>query len=202
MQDLSAPRGVRHLGVELHAVERLRGVLESRNGRIGARRGDPVARRRRIHVIPVAHPDRGLLPVAESVEQLPALDLDHRPAVLPAGGPFDLPAGEMGQQLHAVAEAEHRRPQLEQRRLGGRDVVAVHRIRPARKNDPLRASTGGSIPPCETADGSRSRRGPPAPCRAMSWVYWDPKSTMRMPAWWVILGPGTVPSCEFRVPSS
>ena len=87
-------------------------MLESRNRRIGARRGNPVARRSRIHVIPVAHPDRGFLPVAEAVEQLPALDLDHGPAVFPAGRSFDLAAGEMGQQLHTVAEAEHRRAQL------------------------------------------------------------------------------------------
>ena len=58
--DLAAPRGVRHLRVELHGMDRAGLVLQSADRGILTRRGDAIARWRGIHVIAVGHPDRGL----------------------------------------------------------------------------------------------------------------------------------------------
>ena len=84
-------------------------------------------------------------------------------AVLPAAGPGDLAAGEVGQQLHAITDAEYRDAQLEQLGIGGRDVLAVHRIGPAGEDDPLR------LPLPDPVDGAVGRvdlavaRAPRAP---------------------------------------
>ena len=90
-------RRVRHLGVELHAEQRPRGVLEGGDRRVVAARGDPVPVGRDVHVVAVAHPDRRLLAPAEAAEQPPALDRHAGAAVLapatpasrcpPRGGP-------------------------------------------------------------------------------------------------------------------
>ena len=61
VEDLAAPRRVRHLGMELHAEQRPLGVLERRDGAVVARGGDAIPRRRHVHVVAMTHPDRGLL---------------------------------------------------------------------------------------------------------------------------------------------
>ena len=151
VEDLTAAWRVRHLGVELDPEERQLGVLDGRDGGVVAARGHLVARRRGVDVVAVAHPDRRLLAAAESAEQPSALDRDARPAVLPAIGPGHPAAGEMGQQLHAVAEAQHRRAEAQQLRVGGGHALAIDRVGPARQDDPL------GLPVPDPRHGARGR---------------------------------------------
>ena len=94
-------------------------------------------RRRRVHMIAVAHPYRGLLPCPKSLEQAAALDSEVGPAVFAPAGAGDISTGEMSQQLHSVAEAQHRRAQLEQLGVGGGNTLAIDRIGSAREDDSL-----------------------------------------------------------------
>ena len=53
-------------------------------------------------------------------------------------GALDAPAELGRQQLHAVADAQHRDPELEQLRVESRSPVGVDRRRPAGEDQPLR----------------------------------------------------------------
>ncbi len=108
-EDLTAARRVRHLGVKLHAEERPVGVLDRGDGRVVAGSGDPIPRRRDIHVVAVAHPDRRLFALAETLKETAALDPDAGAAVLPPVGLGDVAAAEMGEHLHTIAQPQHRR---------------------------------------------------------------------------------------------
>ena len=63
------------------------GVLERGDGAVVARRGDPVARRRHVHVVAVAHPDRGLLAPAEAAGRAGRPRSSRWPGRTPAGWP-------------------------------------------------------------------------------------------------------------------
>src|SRR5215216_7549207 len=122
VEDLSAPGRMGHLRVELHAKEWPPVVLERGNRGIHARCRDRIAGRESIDVIAVAHPDRGLFSQAEPVEQATPFDSQVGPAVLAPIGARHLPTGEVGQELHPVAEAEDRSSQLEQSGISGGDA--------------------------------------------------------------------------------
>ena len=164
VEDLPAPRRVRHLGMELDAEQRPFGVLERGDGAVVARGGDvdsPAAPRPR---------DRrgSSRPASPRPGRSRGTAGRPRPSRWPGrtrGGRrgVTLPPDEMRQELHPVAEAEHRRAQLEQRGVGGGHALAVDRVGAAREDDALRASSRGSSRPCARADGSRSRRAPRAP---------------------------------------
>ena len=68
-------------------------------------------------------------------EQAALLHLDLRPAVLPALGALDLAVEQVRHELHAVADAEHRNAELEERALGVRRAGVVDALRPAREDD-------------------------------------------------------------------
>ena len=157
-EDLTAAGSVGHFGVELHAVQRPLLVLERGDRRVVARRGDAKPGRRHVHMVAVAHPDRGLLAPAEALEEPAAFDPDVGPAVLAPSGPADVPAREVGQHLHPVAEAQHRRAQLQQGRIGGGHAILVHRIGAAREDDAPGLPLANPLRPSARADGSRSRR--------------------------------------------
>ncbi len=137
VEDLTATRRVRHFGVELHAEEWLPGMLHRRDRGIVAPGGHLVAWRRHVHVIAVAHPDRRLLAGPEPAEEPATLHGHVRPAVLPAARAGHVSAREMGEKLHAVAEAEHRGAEAEQLGIGGGDALAVDRVGPAGEDDPF-----------------------------------------------------------------
>ncbi len=126
-----------HLRVELHTEQGPPIVFECSDRGIHARCRDRVTRRRSIDVIAVAHPDRRLLSQSEPLEQSATFDPHVGPAVLAPIGARHFAAGEMGEELHAVAKAENGGPQLEQRRIGGGDVLPVDRVRAAGEDDPL-----------------------------------------------------------------
>jgi hypothetical protein len=128
----------------------------------------------------MAHPDLvalALLP--ESVEQhrIPD-DLDEGAAELAIVGGRDPAAQLLGHRLLAVADAEDRHAGLEEMLRRARAVRPHHRGRAAGEDDPLRPQPReGLVGAVERRDlaidpASRTRR-------AMSWVTWLPKSTMR-----------------------
>ena len=69
----------------------------------------------------------------EAVQEVVGLqDLELGAAVLPLLVTPDIPAGDLGDQLHTVADAEHRTAELEQLRVRPRYVVVVDARRTAR----------------------------------------------------------------------
>jgi hypothetical protein len=70
-------------------------------------------------MVTVAHPDRRLLAGIEAAEELPVAQRDERPAVLTPVGSHHAPTAQMREELHAVADAEHRNAGVEEPRVGG-----------------------------------------------------------------------------------
>ena len=105
LQEVPAPLGVDHLGVELHAVDAAVGVVEGGHRGVGAggRGHEPVGHRG--DGVAVAHPHLGLgRPVDE--ERGGAGEGQRGPAVLAPTGAGHLAAQLLGQQLGAVADAQ------------------------------------------------------------------------------------------------
>ncbi len=135
--DLAAAGRVGHLGMELYRMNRLGLMLEARHRRIGAGRRGHIARRRRIHVIAVAHPALDVFARRKPLEQPPAQHLHLGAAVFLPVGVHHLRSGQMGDHLHAVAEAQHRDTQIEQALRRERSALVIHRVGAAREDNPL-----------------------------------------------------------------
>ena len=138
LQELGAARGVLHLGVELDAVEPALGALHRGHRRRRRRRGHPESRRGVGHRVEVAHPAAGR--VGQVVEQLAAEVAQLGLAVLPPARAGDRAAEGHGHGLHPVADAEHRDPELEHRRVERRRAGLVHRRRAAGQDQGLRVA--------------------------------------------------------------
>ena len=176
-QNQRAIRRVRHLGVELQAVDRPRAVLHRRD-RAGCRWRPAAAKSgpASCDLVAVDHPD--VRRVGYAVQERSRSASTTRHSARPysrAGGGFDLPAQRAAGQLHAVADAEHRHAELEQARVALRGAGSYTLDGP-----PERISASGSssrtrsaVTSCRTIRAnvccSRTRR-------AMSWTYCEPKS--------------------------
>ena len=115
LQDLLAVRRVHDLGMELDAVELARAILERRDRR-GRRGGGHLgAGGRRGHGVAVAHPHRLL--GREVVEELGLVRLELRLPELRRARALDRAAEIARHELHAVADAERRDPEREDRRV-------------------------------------------------------------------------------------
>jgi hypothetical protein len=128
---------VHDLRVELDAVEAALDVLDRGDRRLRRRRQCGEALGRRVHRVAVAHPAR--LRLRRAGEQ--AARLGHgqlRAAELPHLGALDLAAEREHQRLHAVTDAEHGDPELQQRRIEFRRARRVDRRGPARQDQALR----------------------------------------------------------------
>ena len=136
-QHVLAVGRVDDLGVELDAVQPALDVLERRHRRLGRARQRREAGRRLVDRVAVRHPARllrrraGQQPARVGHRQLRAPELPHL-------GALDLAAEREDQRLHAVTDAEHRDPELEQLRIQPRRALGVHRGRPAGQDQPLR----------------------------------------------------------------
>ena len=176
-EQLRALRGVHDLGVELDAVDRhavaVRGPWRRRARcrwcASGAKPGG-----RRLDAVAVAHPDRRTRPgrPAKRRAARPASrQLDRGRAVLAVVGRGHLAAQLVGQQLHAVADAQHRHARLEHvGRQAGR-VRLVDAGRPAGEDEGARAqrarpAAGGRV----AAATARNRRRASRTRRAISWL--------------------------------
>lgn len=140
--DLLALRTVRHLGVELHAVDGLGlvgdgGVWGSR----GRSDGEEVGRERR-ELVAVAHPDlqSTVLLHRDALEELVGrrarlLDRDLGVSVLPVRVRLDITAVRSGDLLQTVADTHDGHAGLEDRGVDVRGVVGVDRVGRAREDD-------------------------------------------------------------------
>jgi len=140
-QDVHAPRGMHHLGVELQCVEAALPVLHG--GDRGARRRSQhlEARRGRRDAVAMAHPALLLGAHALEDEALP-VHREGRLAELAGPGACHRPAELEGEALRAVADAEHRDAELEQAGVDPRGVVDVDAHGSAGQDDAL-----GSVAP-------------------------------------------------------
>ena len=140
LDDPLAVGRVHHLRVELQSDQPLavphRG--DGRAIRIGKR---PHAGRRLLDAVAVAHPNRHALgqPFEQRCGTIRALALmDDRWAVLARFARRYLPAKLFGEELHAVADAEHRQPALEHVVRRARRPFFVDARRPAREDERAR----------------------------------------------------------------
>jgi hypothetical protein len=113
-------------------------MLDRRDRRIVARGGDVKARWRDVNVITMAHPDQSVLVFVKAAEQPPTPHPHGRPAILPPSCPDDGSTGQVGDELHPVADAEHRDAEFEQRGVGRGDILTVHRAWSAGEDDTFR----------------------------------------------------------------
>ena len=145
---------VRHLRMELHAVEPALLVRHARQGRILRAGDDLESRRQRVNAIAMAHPhvEEGLavgidlvLDVAQQGRM--AAHAHLRVAEFACVRRRHPPAELCRHRLHAVADAEHGHTQLEHRRVRARRRGISDGFRSARQDDPARpkARTSASL---------------------------------------------------------
>ena len=121
--------------MELHAIRAALRILESSDRGRRRRSDDACARRRCDDRVSMAHPADLLAGLV--AEELAGLT-DHLELGTPELGRVgagDFAAELLRHELHAVADAEHRQPELEQPRIDARGVVGVHRRGPAGEDD-------------------------------------------------------------------
>ena len=136
LQDLLSVRRMDDLGMELDAVDPALDRLERRDRRGGRRREGREAGWGLEDRVPVRHP-AGLLR-GQAVEKPPVLgDGELRAPELADLGALDAAAQRQREQLHPVADAQHRDPQLEQLPLQARGALGVHRRRAAGQDQAL-----------------------------------------------------------------
>ncbi|MNY38219.1 hypothetical protein D3C86_1728290 [compost metagenome] len=133
-----------HLRVELQAEAPRLGRLDGRDHPVLGAGRDGKALGETIEAIAVAHPD--LLPGRQaSHEARGPGDFQGGAAVLALGMRDDLAAAQVVEQLHPVADAEHR--YVEREHAGGRtrSTRLVHARGAAREDDPLEAIEGDAL---------------------------------------------------------
>jgi hypothetical protein len=141
LEDVLAVRGVDDLRVELDSVEGALHVLEGCDRR-SRRRGERREPRRRLEDrVAVRHPARLL---ARKAGQQPAGIVDRQlgPPELTDLRALDPAAESEREELHAVADAEHRDPELQQARVEPRRPRRVHGGWATREDQPARLALG------------------------------------------------------------
>ena len=149
-EHVAALRGVGHLGVELDAIEAARAVAHRRE-RTGARAREHLESGGHLgDLVAVAHPNGGVrVDAGEQVRRL--LHIDLRAAELAVACALDLAAEEVAHQLHAVADAEDRDAEREDRGVAGRRPLLEDARGTAREDDALRGKA------LDLADRDRGR---------------------------------------------
>src|SRR2546421_8862917 len=123
------------LGVELDPVQAARRILERGDGRLRGRRQRDEPGRRLEHGVAVAHP--AALLVGRPGEQAAVLaHFERRAPELADRGPLHPAAQLEHHRLHAVADAEHRDPELEQLAREPGRALGIDRRRAAREDQP------------------------------------------------------------------
>ena len=136
-EDLVAVLRVDDFRMELDRVEALRLVADRRVRAVAARRRDLEALRDLRDAVAMAHPDDEL--VGEALEELVArLDRHLGLAVLAPLARLHLAAEFLAHELHAVADAEHGEPEVEDAVVNARRPVLEHAVGAAREDDALR----------------------------------------------------------------
>ena len=112
-------------------------VLQRGDRRLRRARQRGEARRRLVDRVAVRHPARLLGRRAGQQPPGSATVSCERPNS-PTSAPSTRPPSVQHQRLHAVTDAQHRDPELEQLRIQPRRARRVHRRRPAGEDQPLR----------------------------------------------------------------
>src|SRR3989304_3831582 len=95
-------------------------------------------RRHPFNSITMGHPHDGRIVFTDVLEEIAlVVDGEIGPPVLPVLGFYHLPAGEMGHQLHAVADAENRNALIEEFLGDARRLLIVHAGWAAGEHDTL-----------------------------------------------------------------
>ena len=133
LEDVLPVRRVHDLGMELDAVQRALPVLEGGDRRRGRGGRDARTRRRGGHRVAVAHPHDLL--GRQVVEELRVLGCELRLAELGRVRPLDGASEVARHELHPVADAERRDPELEDARVDVRGALRIHGCGSAREHD-------------------------------------------------------------------
>src|SRR6267378_4113608 len=113
-------------------------MLHRCHRRVGARRGHAKVRWWLLDAVAVAGPDdRRRLRLKPGEQACVLANRDLCAAVFMLARRNDLAARQARDELHPVADAEHRDAQVEDAGIGGRRTVIEYRTRPARENDAL-----------------------------------------------------------------
>ena len=138
LEDLLAPGGVHHLGMELDTVD-VPLLASHRSHRAGVGMGqDLEALGRPDHVVAVTHPH--IHPAADTFEErVSDVDVDGGGAVLPGAAPFQLSSELLGEELQPVADPQNRYPRFEQGGIHPGMSTIHHRAGPAREHDGFRS---------------------------------------------------------------
>jgi hypothetical protein len=140
---VAAAGRVDHLGVELHAVDAPLGVADRAEGRVAADADGLEAGRKRGDAVAVGHPHVERLALGEAMEDaFGPLDDDSSVAVLALLRGLDLAAELVGDELQAVADAEHRDAEVENALVDAGRALAVHARGAAREDDGARVHGG------------------------------------------------------------
>ena len=135
-QHLLAVRRMQHLGVVLHAGQAAGPVLEARDRGAGAGGDHLEAFRRGRDRVAMAHPHR--LAAGQLGMQVATRHVELGAPIFAGPGVFDGAAQHLGHRLEAVANAEHRHVEIEQRRVQAWGALGVDTGRTTRKHDGLR----------------------------------------------------------------
>ena len=106
--------------------------------------------------------------------------MQHARAVLAPGAEFHLPAEMMRHELHPVADAEHRDAQRKNLRIKLRRAALINTRRPAGEDDAVRLRARRLPPPADIERTISEYTWHSRMRRAMTWVYCEPKSRMRI----------------------
>ncbi len=135
-QHLLTVRRMQHLGVVLHTRQPSSSILEGRDRGAGTGRHDVESLRGGGDRVAVAHPHR--LGGGQIGMQLSPSHFQFGAAVLAGAGVGDGTAQRLGHRLEAVADAEHRHPEVEQRGIQLRRAVGVDTRGASGQHDGLR----------------------------------------------------------------
>jgi len=147
-QHLTAAGRVDDLGVELDADDSLV-VGEGRDRRVAAGREKPEAGRHLAHVVAMAHPDRQVA-VQATEDAARLLDGQQCGPILAGMSGVDLASQVVGDQLHAVADAEHRDTGAERLR------VELRRVRVVDAGGPAAEDQARGLAPLQLLPGRRA----------------------------------------------
>jgi len=140
IEQLFAVGSMVHFGMELHSVEAAGDILDGADRGVFGARHHLETGRNLGNMVAVTHPYRALALDEKLFEQRsrPTHGMQLGMAVFALAGGHHLATEMAGQQLHAVADAEHRHPEVEQG-LGHRgSALVIDRLGPAGKDDAAR----------------------------------------------------------------
>ena len=148
--------GMSHLGMELHAVEAAGRIGERRDGTVGRGRVGGKALGQHAHAVAVVHEHRRL--GLNALEQRGIGDAEHGVAVLAHLGGLHPAAAEIVDELHAVADAQHRNAQMQDLLLHAGRALGIDAVGAAGQDDAAQRLVPPLLNGHGVVENSRTRR--------------------------------------------